>query len=72
MFGVESFTAIIVPGQAAILSVGAVTDQLRRDESGNLTSQPVMSATLTVDHRIADGVGAAQFLKDRKAQLSAL
>jgi pyruvate dehydrogenase E2 component (dihydrolipoamide acetyltransferase) len=72
MFGVESFTAIIVPGQAAILSVGAVTDQLRRDESGNLTSQPVMSATLTVDHRIADGVGAAKFLKDLKAQLSAL
>jgi pyruvate dehydrogenase E2 component (dihydrolipoamide acetyltransferase) len=72
MFGVESFTAIIVPGQAAILSVGAVTDQLRRDESGNLTSQPVMSATLTVDHRIADGVGAAKFLRDLKTQLSAL
>ena len=46
MFGVESFTAIIVPSQAAILSVGAVTDQPRRDDNGGLTWQPVMAATL--------------------------
>ncbi len=72
MFGVESFTAIIVPGQVAILSVGAVTDQLRRDENGGLTWQPVMAATLTVDHRVADGVAAAKFLRDLKAQLNTL
>ena len=72
MFGVESFTAIIVPGQAAILSVGAVTDQLRRDDNGGLTWHPVMAATLTLDHRVADGLAAARFLRDLKAQLNAL
>jgi pyruvate dehydrogenase E2 component (dihydrolipoamide acetyltransferase) len=72
MFGVESFTAIIVPSQAAILSVGAVVDQLRRDDHGGLTWQPVMAATLTLDHRIADGLAAARFLLDLKAQLNAL
>ena len=72
MFGVESFTAIIVPGQAAILSVGAVTDQLRRDDNGGLTWHPLMAATLTLDHRVADGLAAARFLRDLKAQLNAL
>ena len=72
MFGVESFTAIIVPGQAAILSVGAATDQLRRDNNGGLAWQPVMAATLTLDHRVADGLEAARFLRDLKAQLNAL
>ena len=72
MFGVESFTAIIVPGQAAILSVGAVTDQIRRDDNGGLTWHPLMAATLTLDHRVADGLAAARFLRDLKAQLNAL
>jgi len=72
MFGVESFTAIIVPGQAAILSVGAATDQLRRDDNGGLAWHPVMAATLTLDHRVADGLEAARFLRDLKAQLNAL
>ncbi len=72
MLGVESFTAIIVPGQAAILSVGAVTDQPRRDENGGISWHSVMSATLTLDHRIADGVAAAKFLKDLKAHLGGL
>jgi pyruvate dehydrogenase E2 component (dihydrolipoamide acetyltransferase) len=72
MFGVESFTAIIVPSQAAILSVGAVVDQLRRDDNGGLTWHPVMAATLTLDHRVADGLAAAQFLRDLKAQLNAI
>jgi len=72
MFGVESFTAIIVPSQAAILSVGAVTDQPRRDEHGSVTWHPVMAATLTLDHRVADGLAAARFLRDLKAQLNSL
>jgi pyruvate dehydrogenase E2 component (dihydrolipoamide acetyltransferase) len=72
MFGVESFTAIIVPSQAAILSVGAVTDQIRRDDNGGLTWHPLMAATLTLDHRVADGLAAARFLRDLKAQLNAL
>jgi pyruvate dehydrogenase E2 component (dihydrolipoamide acetyltransferase) len=72
MFGVQSFTAIIVPSQAAILSVGAVTDELRRDDNGGLAWHPVMAATLTLDHRVADGLAAARFLRDLKDQLKAL
>jgi pyruvate dehydrogenase E2 component (dihydrolipoamide acetyltransferase) len=72
MFGVESFTAIIVPSQAAILSVGTVTDQPRRDDHEGLTWHPVMAATLTLDHRVADGLAAARFLRDLKTQLNAL
>jgi pyruvate dehydrogenase E2 component (dihydrolipoamide acetyltransferase) len=69
MFGVESFTAIIPPSQAAILSVGAVADQARRGENDSLTWQQVMAATLTVDHRVADGVAAARFLGDLRTLL---
>ena len=72
MFGVESFTAIIVPSQAAILSVGAVTDQPRHDDHGSLTWHAVMAATLTLDHRVADGLAAARFLRDLKTRLNAL
>jgi len=72
MFGVESFTAIIVPSQAAILSVGAVVEQLRRDANGAMAWTPVMAATLTLDHRVADGLAAARFLRDLKTQLNAL
>jgi pyruvate dehydrogenase E2 component (dihydrolipoamide acetyltransferase) len=72
MFGVESFTAIIVPSQSAILSVGAVVEQSRRGENGVLTWQPLMAATLTLDHRVADGLAAARFLRDLKAQFNAL
>lgn len=72
MFGVESFTAIIVPAQAGILSVGAVEDQPRRTDDGGIAWLPVMAATLTVDHRIADGLAAARFLRDLQTQLNAL
>jgi pyruvate dehydrogenase E2 component (dihydrolipoamide acetyltransferase) len=71
MFGVESFTAIIVPPQTGILSLGAVAEQPVRGDSGALEWQPVMSATLTVDHRVIDGLAAAKFLRDLKAQLAA-
>jgi pyruvate dehydrogenase E2 component (dihydrolipoamide acetyltransferase) len=71
MLGVESFTAIIVPGQAAILSVGAVVEQPYRGQDGALAWRPVMAATLTLDHRVADGLAAARFLRDLKDQLNA-
>jgi len=71
MFGVESFTAIIVPPQVGILSVGCVVDRPVRGDGGALGWQPSMAATLTADHRVIDGVAAARFLSDLKAQLSA-
>lgn len=72
MFGVESFTAIIVPPQTGILSVGCVVDRPFRDDDDRLAWRPTMAATLTVDHRVVDGVAAAKFLSDLKARLSAL
>jgi pyruvate dehydrogenase E2 component (dihydrolipoamide acetyltransferase) len=72
MFGVESFTAIIVPPQTGILSLGTIVESTVRGDSGALEWQPVMSATLTVDHRVVDGHAAAKFLCDLKAQLAGL
>ena len=68
MFDVDSFTAIIFPPHAAILAVGAVKEQpVARD--GQLAIAEVMKATLSVDHRVADGAEAAQFLMEIKRLL---
>jgi pyruvate dehydrogenase E2 component (dihydrolipoamide acetyltransferase) len=61
MYGVHSFTAIINPPQAAILSVGSVQPQaVVRD--GELLARHMMAITLACDHRILYGAGAALFL----------
>ena len=68
MFDVESFTAIIYPPHAAILAVGSVKEQpVVRD--GQLTVGTMMKATLSTDHRVADGAEAAQFLMEIKRVL---
>ena len=68
MFDVESFTAIIYPPHAAILAVGSVKEQpVARD--GQLTVGQMMKATLSTDHRVADGAEAAQFLMEIKRTL---
>ena len=65
MFDVESFTAIIYPPHAAILAVGSVKQQpVVRD--GELEVGTMMKATLSTDHRVADGAEAAQFLMEIK------
>ncbi|MBZ5562631.1 MAG: 2-oxo acid dehydrogenase subunit E2 [Acidobacteriia bacterium] len=69
MFGVESFTAIIMPPQTAILSLGSVVDRAVRGEGDSVVWQPTMMATLTVDHRVVDGLSAARFLRDLNSQL---
>lgn len=65
MFDVESFTAIINPGQGGILAVSSI-----REEAvviaGKLEVGKVMRLTLSVDHRIIDGVTAGTFLKTLK------
>jgi pyruvate dehydrogenase E2 component (dihydrolipoamide acetyltransferase) len=58
MFGVDAFTAIIVPPQAAILAVGAISDRVVALH-GQPAVRPVMSMTLSCDHRVVDGVRAA-------------
>ena len=65
MFDVENFTAIIVPPQAAILATGKIAPTPVVDESEIVISQE-MKATLSVDHRVADGAEAALFLGEIK------
>lgn len=65
MFGVDEFSAVIYPGQAAILAVAAVQDTavVRGDV---IVKSRVMKATLSADHRIVDGADAARFLSELK------
>ena len=68
MFDIESFTAIIFPPHAAILAVGTVKEQpVVRD--GELAIAQIMKATLSTDHRVADGAEAAQFIVEIKKLL---
>ncbi len=61
MFGVETFQAIINPPEAAILAVGALREDIKV-ENGAIRPTRLMALTLSVDHRVVDGVVAAQFL----------
>ena len=65
MFDVDSFAAIIFPPHAAVLAVGTVKEQPVVRE-GQLAVGRVMKATLSTDHRVADGAEAAQFLVEVK------
>ena len=68
MFDVTSFVAIIQPPQSAVLAVGTV--QKRPVVQGNdVVVRAMMSATLSVDHRVSDGAEGAQFVADVKRQL---
>lgn len=67
MFGVDRFTAIINPPQVAILAIGSTESRFVPDEQGNPVSKPMMSMTLSADHRALDGAIAAQFLADLRA-----
>jgi pyruvate dehydrogenase E2 component (dihydrolipoamide acetyltransferase) len=68
MFGVEQFVAVLNPPQAAILAVGAVEERpVARD--GELVVRPLMTMTLTCDHRALDGATASDFLRTVKSFL---
>jgi pyruvate dehydrogenase E2 component (dihydrolipoamide acetyltransferase) len=68
MYGVEQFVAVLNPPQAAILAVGAVEERpVARD--GELVVRPVMTMTLTCDHRSVDGATASEFLRTVKTFL---
>jgi len=68
MLGVESFTAIIPPDQAAILAVGSVTDSVVVHD-GKPVVRKIMKITLSSDHRILDGATSARFLNEVKRKL---
>jgi pyruvate dehydrogenase E2 component (dihydrolipoamide acetyltransferase) len=63
MYRVDQFSAIITPPQAAILAVGGITDRVVAVE-GKPAVRPMMTLTISCDHRVADGARAAQFLND--------
>jgi pyruvate dehydrogenase E2 component (dihydrolipoamide acetyltransferase) len=68
MFGTEEFSAIINPPESAILAVGAIREGVIV-EDGQMRAGRLMTMTLSVDHRVIDGVLAAQFLKTVKELL---
>jgi pyruvate dehydrogenase E2 component (dihydrolipoyllysine-residue acetyltransferase) len=63
MYGVDSFQAIITPPQAGILAVGRIADRVVV-VNGQPEVRPIMTLTLSCDHRVVDGAQAALFLKD--------
>lgn len=68
MFGVEEFTAIINPPEAAILAVGGIKEEVVSID-GMLGVKPMMKVTLCSDHRVVDGALAAKFLQGLKLYL---
>lgn len=63
MYGVDEFSSLIMPGQVAILAVGAVVERpVVRD--GQIVAAPTMRVTLSSDHRVVDGAYAAAFLAE--------
>jgi pyruvate dehydrogenase E2 component (dihydrolipoamide acetyltransferase) len=69
MFGIEEFTAVINPPEAAILAVGAVGPKVVVDDEGNMAIRQRMRVTLSCDHRVIDGATGAQFLQTLKQYL---
>jgi len=61
MYGVEAFTPIINPPEAAILGVGKIIQKPVVEEN-QIKIKPMMTLSLSFDHRIVDGAPAAQFL----------
>jgi pyruvate dehydrogenase E2 component (dihydrolipoamide acetyltransferase) len=62
MYQVDQFSAIITPPQAAILAVGGIADRVVA-VAGKPAVRPLMTLTLSCDHRVADGARAALFLR---------
>ncbi|MEA2440379.1 MAG: hypothetical protein QOH76_1803 [Thermoleophilaceae bacterium] len=62
MYGIDRFTAVINPPQAALLAVGALKKKAVVDEGGRIVARDMMSATLVCDHRILYGADGAKFL----------
>ncbi len=62
MFGIEQFTAIINPPEAAIIAVGGARETaVVRD--GQVTVKNIMKVTMSCDHRVVDGATGAKFLQ---------
>lgn len=60
--GIDSFDPIINPPEIAILGLGRLQEEAVRDEHGGVAFKPLMTFSLSFDHRIVDGADAARFL----------
>ena len=70
MFGIPHFRAVINPPESAILAVGSVVRKpVVVDDQDRVEVRPILSLTLSADHRVIDGVVAARFLSDLVAGL---
>jgi pyruvate dehydrogenase E2 component (dihydrolipoyllysine-residue acetyltransferase) len=63
MYKVDAFSAIITPPQAAVLAIGSITERVVAVD-GKPAVRPMMTMTLSSDHRVVDGARAAEFLRD--------
>ncbi len=70
MFNIDAFSAIITPPQAAVLAVGRIADRVVAVQ-GLPVVRPMLTITLSSDHRVVDGVQAAAFLNDLAGALEA-
>ncbi|MEK6646417.1 MAG: dihydrolipoamide acetyltransferase family protein [Candidatus Firestonebacteria bacterium] len=68
MYDIEDFSAIINPPESAILAIGKITNEVVAG-NGGIFVKPMMNLTLSVDHRVIDGVTAAKFLQKLKQVL---
>jgi pyruvate dehydrogenase E2 component (dihydrolipoamide acetyltransferase) len=71
MHGIDAFTAIITQPQAAVLAVGRIADRVV-PVNGQPAIRPMLTLTLSSDHRVVDGAQAAAFLGDLVGQVSDL
>jgi pyruvate dehydrogenase E2 component (dihydrolipoamide acetyltransferase) len=73
MFGIENFTAIINPPESGILAISSTKDEpvAAADANGekSIVIRPMMNITLSVDHRLIDGLLAARFVTEVKRLL---
>jgi len=68
MYGIDAFTAIITEGQAGILAVGRIRDQVVAVD-GQPAVRPMMALALSCNHRLVDGARGAQYLSDLAERL---
>jgi len=68
MFEIDQFSAIIQPPEAAILAVGRIADKAVV-RNGEILIRPMMTLTLSIDHRVLDGAMGAKFLQSLKQYL---
>ncbi len=69
MFGVDEFSAIILPPQAATLAISAVKKRPVVAADDQVVVRQMMKVTLSIDHRVSDGVESAKFLAEAKRLL---